>query len=388
MENRVSWSGSIEVTCRGNDYSRGYMQGSKLQHKIDAGIEHVLRQPEFRREQPWWLPYQLFRWLSKRKAYSLLSGPISRDYPGMAERLQGIADGAGIDVKTAYLVNAFEPLMSFISDTEVPPLGACSALAVGPQRTTRGEPVLVHNFDYETVVEPYIILRESRPIGGYRSVDMTLAPLCGSVTGMNEKGLVICNNYAYTKSKAQPSGTMTMLISETLAHCGNVAEALAHMTSRPRWGGGMLMLTDASGDMASLEISTTQHCVRRPAEGEQVLFHTNCYQTQEMKRVQLDKESVFAAEDHPLRGRRVLQSPEMRYVRLEHLLKQYGKMSMLDLVEIMSDHGPEGASGEDTVCVHGVRANTVASVQFWPKSRMMRVTAGSPCSRQYQLIGL
>jgi predicted choloylglycine hydrolase len=382
-----SWSGGIEVVCSGSDYARGFSQGSKLKRKIHVGIEHCLQQPDFRREQPWWMPYSLFRCISRWKAYRVLHGPISRDYPAMAERIRGIADGAGIGLKTAYLVNAFEPLLSFISDVEVPSLSACSALAVAPERSVRGEVILARNFDYQHAVEPYITLRESRPAKGYKSLDMTLAPLAGSVDGMNEKGLVIVNNYAYTQDQSVPSGTMTMLISDTLQHCATVAEALAHMARRPRWGGGLLMLVDAGGDMASLEISTTGFHVRRPEVGQTVLFHTNCYLSDEMRKLQVDEQAVFAAADHPLYGRRVLQSAERRYARFQQLLAGFDKIGTQELAQIFGDHGPQGADGEDTLCVHGTSSSTIASTQYFPKSRMLRMSTGSGCEAKHHLIG-
>lgn len=388
MSDKLSWSGGIDVVCRGDEYERGFHQGSKLKDKIFDGVELCLREPDFRREQPWWLPYPIFRWLSKWKAHSLMSGPLKRDYPGMADRLAGIAKGSKLDLKTIYLVNAFEPMLSFISDVEIPSISACSAIAVAPKRSAMNKPMVARNFDYERSVEPYIIVRESRPSRGFRSIEMTLAPMAGSVDGINEKGLCVVNNYGYTTDHAAPSGTMTMLISETLARCATVEEAVKLMSSRPRWGGGLIMLADATGDIASLEISSTRFQVRRDTAGQGVLFHSNCFQTPEMRQVQVDDRALFSADTHPLKGRRVLQSAEKRYARMGELLARYEFLTPTTLTSILADHGPQGTDGEDTLCVHGAKSSTIASIQYYPKDRMMRMSTGAACEAKHILLGL
>ena len=99
-----------------------------------------------------------------------------------------------------------------------------------------------------------------------RSLEFITAPMAGTIDGVNEAGLCITYNYAFTLDRPnQPAGMISMAISEALASCRTVAEAAEWITSRPRWGGGLLMLADATGDIASLEFSSTRSQLRRPA---------------------------------------------------------------------------------------------------------------------------
>ena len=67
----------------------------------------------------------------------------------MADRVRGIAQGAGMRTDTAQLLNVLEPLMSDLRDlTEVPPLGGCSAIAVSAEASASGEPMIARNFDF------------------------------------------------------------------------------------------------------------------------------------------------------------------------------------------------------------------------------------------------
>src|SRR5205809_200922 len=77
----------------------------------------------------------------------------------------------------------------------VPCPGACSAIAVRGACSRTGEPIIARNFDYLPMVQPFYCLRDSRPGGGHRSLDFTVAPIAGAIDGMNEHGLTITYNY-------------------------------------------------------------------------------------------------------------------------------------------------------------------------------------------------
>src|SRR5581483_9354686 len=160
-------------------------------------------------------------------------------HPRGAERLAGIAQGCGLRLDSLMLFNALEAFMSSVRDRcVVPGLGACTAVAARGSRTKDGEPFITRLFDYLPIVQPFFVLRESRPEGAFRSLDFTVAPLAGSVDGLNEKGLAITYNYGYTQDTARPSAPISFSINEALERCATVSEAADYIASRPRWGGG------------------------------------------------------------------------------------------------------------------------------------------------------
>jgi hypothetical protein len=316
----------------------------------------------------------------------MLSAPLERDFAGMDARLEGMAEGAMLSLRTVYLINVIEPFMSAVKDrSTVPSLAACSAVAVRGRRSATGEPVITRNFDYLPFVQPFFTMRENRPRHGFRSLDFTEATMVGTVDGMNEKGLCITYNYAYTIDEGPPSAPISMLITEALERCATVSEAADWIASRPRWGGGILMLADASGDIASLELSNTRHRLRRPDGDTDLLIHTNDFSCPEMRFVEVSRQAVFDNRAHPaMRGRRVLESAELRRCRLAELLQGFKALSADDLTTLMADHGPDNRPGDTTVCVHGTFRATTACMQFFPRSRRMRVAYDSACRARYE----
>lgn len=390
MQTNIASSKVIEVRCCGSPKEMGLAQGAALQSKIRSAHQDVLRKLEaFRLQQPRWLPYQAYRWLTEQKAWRFLAGPLSRDYPAMSQRLSGIAEGAGVGLKAIYLLNSLEPFLSLVGDCTTCP-GACSTVAVRGRRSATGEPIIAHNFDYLPVAQPYYVVRESRPQQKRRAVEFTLAPLAGSVDGMNEEGLCIAYNYAYTTDT--PSGTaapISMAISEALERCSTVTEAAEWIPLRPRWGGGLLMLADATGDIASLELSSTRSHLRRPTPGEDVLFHTNALSDAHMQEIQVSWEATYTDRAPiPLRGHRVHQSSELRGQRFEQLLAETEILGPDELAAVMADHGPSGAPDDCTPCVHSSYWCTTACLQFFPRSRRMRVAYESACQARYEEVRL
>jgi hypothetical protein len=344
-------------------------------------------------QRPWWMPYSLFRASAERKVASMFGSGIVDVFPEMQSRLQGMSEGAGVPLRALLLLNGFEPLMASVEGrTYIPAVpGACSAVAIRGRRSADGQPIIAHNFDYLPIIQPFYSLRESRPAGGLRSLEFTMAPLAGAVDGINEAGLCITYNYAFTLDRptAHQSGFISMAISEALARCRTTAEAAEWICSRPRWGGGILMLADAAGDIASLELSSTRASLRRPAENEDQLFHTNCFCDGGMCDIQVSSEAIFTERvPRALRGRRVLQSAEERRARCAELLSQIGSLDADGLQALLADHGPDNLPGDYTLCTHGSYWSTTASMQFFPARRTLRISYTSTCQANYVEFGL
>jgi hypothetical protein len=373
----------IDIVCRGTPFEMGRQQGETLRASIEAADGAVEEFEALRLRRPWWLPYRFFRRLAENRAQRFLDRAFDRH--AAAERLRGIANGAGLPLQKVSLLNALEPVLSSLADiTEVGPLGGCTAVAVCGARSATGEPTIVRNFDYLPLVQPFYVMRESCPAGGRRALEFTASPLAGAVDGLNDAGLCITYNYAFATDAHWPAPPISVRISEALATCATVAEAAQQLLARPRWGAGLLMLADAAGDIASLELSNTQATLRRPASGEDLIYHSNCFLTEAMRRVQIDARAVYTDRAAtPLRGTRPLQSPERRDARLAELLRGYPPLSAADLTHIMSDHGASGVPSGDTICMHSDYWNTTASLHWFPRSRKVRVAYAPACAAEH-----
>jgi predicted choloylglycine hydrolase len=380
----------IECRCSGDPREMGLTQGTALREKILAAHRSLRKLEALRLEQPWWLPYPLFLALAERKSEKSLATALRQSSPAMLARLEGIADGAGLPLRSLCLMNAMEAFIASMEErTVVPPPGACSALAVRGTRSATGEPVIAKNFDYLPLFQPFYMLRESRPRDGFSSLDFAVAPQAGTVDGVNEKGLAITLNYAFVTDSGRPNPLITMLIADALATCASVTEAVRRITESPRWGAGILMLADASGDLASVELSNTRAGVRRPADGADWLLFTNVCSCPAICAVQVPESAAYSDKlPLPLRGQSVLQPHMVRARRLEELVRNQSKLGPDELAAVMGDHGPSGMADGESPCVHTDYFNTTASLQWFPRSRRVRVSYGKACTARYVEISL
>jgi isopenicillin-N N-acyltransferase-like protein len=376
----------IDVVCEGRLRDMGLAQGAALREPIRAARQRLFDLEAFILKKPRWLPCGIFRSLAERKSRQYLAGALRQHAPEVLEQLAGLAEGAGVPLRAICLMNVLEAVLSSAQEAALPvPAGGCSAVAVRGSRSATGEAILAQNFDYLPLIQPFYTVRDNRPQGQLRSLDFTIAPLCGTVDGMNERGLCIVYNYAYAVDAAPPAPTISLAIAEALRRFGTVAEAVEWIASRPRTGAGILMLADAAGDIASLELSNTRSHLRRPEGGDDFLLRSNVFFAEPMQEVQVSRDAVYTrAAPAALRGSRVLASHEKRDRRFAELLRGTGRFGPDELARLMADHGPAGVPETTTPCVHSPYWNTTACLQFFPRSRTMRVAYDFACRAEYR----
>jgi Acyl-coenzyme A:6-aminopenicillanic acid acyl-transferase len=387
MKNPAGLIPHLDVTCSGTPYEMGLAQGRAMRDKIHFGRSQLRQLEAFRMEQPRWMPYPLFLPYAERKVASLFRSDIEAAFPAAAQQLQGIAVGAQTSLNTIYFFNGLEALMASVDGRVLIPAlsAACSAIAVRGTRSAIGQPIIARNFDYIPLVQPFFAMREIRPTAGLRSLEFFTAPMAGAIDGVNEAGLAITYNYAFTLDKpSRPAGLVSLAISEALARCRTVAEAAEWIASRPRRGAALLMLSDESGDIASLELAATHSQLRRPSADQNLLYHSNCFFHDEMCALQVPAQAVFTDRaPTPIRGRRVLQSADCRRNRLGELLADNRPLGSDELQHTLSDHGPTGQPSDDTLCMHGTYWTTTASLQWFPRERKVRVAYAPTCQAKY-----
>jgi hypothetical protein len=361
----------------------GVAQGRAFADRIFSGRKLLLHLEAFRLQQPRWMPYPVFRFIAERKARSFME-PALTDHADFLQRLNGIQSGSGASFGNLCLLNSLETALSSLGDCTVS-LGGCSAMAVRGSRSATGEPMIAKNFDYLPLVQPLYSLRKSEPTVGKRALEFTAAPLVGTIDGVNESGLAITYNYAFTTDMQRaPAAPISVVIAEALRDCSTVAEAAQFIDSTPRCGGGILMLADTTGDIASMEVSNTRTEIRRPPAGADVISHANCFRTDAMQGVQLPMDTVYTDRaPTPLRGRTLHNSSNLRDARFAELLDGDRALNVDDLSRIMGDHGEPNEPSDYTLCVHGSYWQTTASLQLLPTQRRIRVAYSNTCEADY-----
>lgn len=318
------------------------------------------------------------------RAPEVLEKNIAEYCPRQMERMRGIALGAGVSLDTVLIALSTEIMHTRVDHY----IGACSAAAVRGRASVSASPIIAKNYDSTPQFENAQIARISRPADAFHSIDITLGFMAGSHEGVNEKGLAISYNNGHSlgnpPSKLVP---ISLLAQEALERCESTEQAVVYFENSPRAGSALLMIADANGDVAGLELSAGNSGIRRP-DGDRIA-HTNHYHLPHMVAIDIPHEACYSDKmPEQLRGLRVRESSELRYERLARLLSETTSFSEEALIRIMSDHGEKGDPNDNTICRHGPYYTTNCSVLIFPMQRLLKVAWGAPCETLYETLAL
>lgn len=203
---------SSTVECAGHPRDMGLAQGEALRGVIRGEVER--RGLATRRS----------RWPSLRP---LVSGPLRgkgagrelfRHFAHQAERLEGLARGADLPLDSLLALQLADRSSGVGSA-----LGAASDAAV-------------------------FIVRESRPVVGFRSFELTLPWLVAALAGINDAGLALTTTGAGGTPRDGADGVPPVfLVQDCLARFSDLAGGIDWCRKRPVAGRLVLEFADASG---------------------------------------------------------------------------------------------------------------------------------------------
>jgi len=207
----------------------------------------------------------------------------------------------------------------------------CSTVVVEPARSTTGGPLFGRNFDWLPTkgITEHTLVVVYKGEGKRAFAAVTVSPICGVISGMNDAGLsVTINEISIKRSKDHShfnwKGVPLLLeFRRVLEECGTVAEAEKLLREMQRTTTCCLTLCDKTGG-AVFEITPTNLVVRPPENG--VCCCTNHFRTEKLcvddkcwryaklaplcakDAAQLGVKDVFAKLDEVHQGKHTLQS--------------------------------------------------------------------------------
>ncbi|MCW3474665.1 C45 family autoproteolytic acyltransferase/hydolase [Limobrevibacterium gyesilva] len=279
------------------------------------------------------------------------------DAEGIAE-MAGVAEGYGVDPRA---------LFAFLHAGQLGglPVDGCSAWAyVDPAQGA----VLVKNRDLRGPALPLQrVFRHTDPAWGGRSV------LCvGSLgapgaysSGINSDGFALVDTQVVTTD--QGVGLLRyFMMTRLLAHCASVEAAIDELRGMPQAGGGTLVLADATGAIAAVEIGHSAVAVARPAT--RWVARTNHF---------LSPELIGRLAAHP--GDPGIDDSQARLATLSSWLGARQACPSLDAAAaVMASHDtPDGAG----LCRHGGQAGstTISCSIFACTAQTLHFATGNPC---------
>jgi predicted choloylglycine hydrolase len=197
-------------------------------------------------------------------AASMFATKISSSH---MQEITGLANTSGLEPRTILLAQCFLDLTNSI---------ACSTIALPASAAPDGVARLGRNLDFPSlnVADKLSVVMIYKPADAYQFVAIGWPGLVGVLSGMNEHGLTLAN-MEVNRSPRFPSAMPYPLLYRTiLEKCRTVDEAIALLESTPRQTANNLMLMDATGKRAVVEIKPEAIAVRHGIENE-ALISTN-----------------------------------------------------------------------------------------------------------------
>jgi isopenicillin-N N-acyltransferase-like protein len=277
--------------------------------------------------------------------------------PRLGEEIRGVAAGAGIAEREAFAIQVRMELL-FAG----PPPPSCTTVALTGDWTATGEPIVGQNVDLDSEVERYGLILRMRPDDG-PAVLMYTSPGLVSYVGLNDAGLAVHGNLLV--SPGWRAGFPRYLLTRLMLAETSVEAALEAAQRPPRASSRNLILGDAGGAIADIELAVDDACVLRSARG--MLVHTNHFVAPGLEGI----DTYIPA------------SSQQRQARMTDLLESAERpVTVEELQAFFRDHEGYPAS----ICAHvaeGGAGKTVASVISEPAAGRMHATFGSPCQREY-----
>lgn len=278
--------------------------------------------------------------------------------PELLEELRSVAEAAEL---------AYEPFLTLSTtapfDPADVPAADCTVVAVLPERTVDGRPIVGRNYDFfHDISAESATTYRTYPAGRYASLG-NCDIWVGREDGLNEAGLFVGQAAVFMRG-LQPGLTFWFIVRLLLDRCANVGEALELIQRVPHAASWTYLLADASGQAVAVEPTIEGVELRYPEDGLLVLTnHAVCARW-------AGREAFVPPDSHP------------RYSRLRKLLGGQDQVDVEAVRRALRDH-------QGKVCSHGEhfpqrKFGTLWSVVGRPGERQLEIAAGRPCMAPYR----
>lgn len=287
------------------------------------------------------------------------------------DELAGIAEGFGIPMDRLFAALH----LGILHDLSAVPDGVsdgCSAWAVG---SGRDGPMVVKNRDFSGAHSG--IQRVFR----HEGPDLAQGPMfcLGSLgspgaysSGMNSAGLAIVDTQIGTR-RHRPGWLRYFLMTRLLSQFASVAEAIRFIRAQQHVGGGTLVMADAQGEVAAVELGATAVAVEMAPR----VCRTNHFTS-----------TVLAPETLSDAGSAIEDTSHDRRAFLDRTLPD-ADWTAQGAARLMATHRGD-APQAGPLCQHpdAGGSRTISSVVYCCASRLMYACLDNPCTGPWQLLRL
>lgn len=333
------------IHAKGTHYEAGYQIGTQMKTQLKELVQQTKDYVVKKTDKTW----EDFRAQSQ-----LLLEYSKKHMPEYVEEIRGAADATGID-----LIDLFAELCEEIYSKDY--LGGCSDLIASNDVTADGSVYAAHNNDTSPGIQKYAVVVHYQVEGEPEILAVGYGGL-GISIGYNSAGICLTGNELSMND--MKLGVPRMLLCRKILAARTIAEAIDASIFQPRASNYNMVLTDANGEIYSIEGSATDYEPLYATDG--YLVHTNHYVAPRMRKYELDPNEIT--------------SSLVRYNRANRLMKNNkGKITFDMLKGFLQDH----VSRPRSICRHGKYVKTTFSVIINLTSQTMFLARGNPCQSTY-----
>jgi predicted choloylglycine hydrolase len=187
--------------------------------------------------------------------------------PEHLSEVKALAAGTSIDPRQMMLAQCF---------LDLSPMVACSTVTLPAAASPDGVARFGRNLDFPSfgVADKASVVLIYRPEGRYQFASIAWPGMTGVLTGMNEHGLTLANMEVRRGPRVPTAMPYILLYRSVLERCQTVGEAVEFLRDTPRQSANNLMLMDASGTRAVVEL-TPDGVEVREGRDDSALISTN-----------------------------------------------------------------------------------------------------------------
>jgi hypothetical protein len=241
--------GTMVLHLKGTPYEMGYQHGalaSERAKKVEVGFNQLIE----RAKREVGLPT-----FASKLILDVVYRMCLKHIPERLQReMEGIADGAGIDLQTLHRMHA----VSEVTERN------CSVFAVWGKATKDGKMYFGRNFDWMMdggmQDAAALILYEPEEKGMIPFASAGYIGLVGVLSGMNMDGVAIGQIGAVTRDQSFAGLPLMLVMRRIVEECHNVDEATAILTKVKRTVGYNYVVADAKANTARAYETCAHHC--------------------------------------------------------------------------------------------------------------------------------
>ena len=158
----------------------------------------------------------------------------------------------------------------------------CTTFVATGERSADGKPVFGRNLDFPTlgVAHTFSCVVVYHPNDGHAVASITFPGLIGVLSGLSDAGVAAAVMEVHLQGSQVQATPYGMVFRSALTECNTTDAVIKAVSARARTATNNLMICDALGNAACLELGMKKSAVRRPEAG--LVYATNHFRSDEL----------------------------------------------------------------------------------------------------------